>query len=128
MKLRIRGNSIRLRLTQGEVARFADGGLVEEAVEFGGREDQRFVYALSASTEIDSVSAVLENNRIAVLVPQSQAADWAKTNQISIRVEQSLGAEKALQILIEKDFACLEDRPGEDDSDAFPHPQTGKAC
>jgi hypothetical protein len=103
-------------------------GLVEETVEFGVLENQRFVYALSASTEIVSPCALLETNRIAVLIPESQAVEWAKTNQTGIRAEQLLGANKTLQILIEKDFACLEDRPGEDESDSFPHPETGKTC
>jgi hypothetical protein len=128
MKLRIRGNSIRLRLTKSEVAQFAEKGLIEETVEFGVREDQRFIYSLSVSAEIQTVRANLENKRISVLVPKSQAVRWANTNEVGIRLAQSLGGEKTLQILIEKDFACLEDRPGEDDSDAFPHPENGKTC
>ena len=36
MKLRIRGNSIRLRLTQSEVRRLAEVGSVEEWTDFGG--------------------------------------------------------------------------------------------
>jgi hypothetical protein len=34
MKLRIQGNSLRLRLTQKEVARVRNGGLVESVIEF----------------------------------------------------------------------------------------------
>jgi hypothetical protein len=128
MKLRIRGNSIRLRLTKSEVAQFAETGSVEEIVEFGVREDQRFMYSLSISTEIDSVCAILENKRISVLVPKSQAVQWKDTNEIGIRGAQLLDDEKTLQLLIEKDFACLDDRPGEDDSDAFPHPEIGRKC
>ncbi|MGH8167708.1 MAG: DUF7009 family protein [Woeseiaceae bacterium] len=32
-----------------------------------------------------------------------------------------------LSILVEKDFACLAPREGEDDSDKFPNPLEGKA-
>ena len=128
MKLRIRGNSLRLRLTKSEVAQFAETGSVEEIVEFGINEEQRFIYSLTVSTEIENVSASLENKRISVLVPKPRALQWANTNEIGIRVAQSLDKGKILQILIEKDFACLEDRPGEDDSDAFPHPQPEKKC
>jgi hypothetical protein len=128
MKLRIRGNSIRLRLTQSEVEHFAERGLIEEAVEFGTLKNQRFIYALIISTEIEVPRAVLENNRISVLVPKSEAAQWTSTNQVGISAEQHLAEDKTLRILIEKDFACLEERPGEDESDAFPHPQIGKMC
>lgn len=128
MKLRIRGNSIRLRLTKSEVEQIAENGSVEEIVEFGAPENQRFIYALTISTEIESPRAVLENNRISVLLPKFEAIKWANTNQAGISAEQTLGGDKTLRILIEKDFACLEDRPGEDDADAFPHPQTGKVC
>ncbi len=36
MKLRIKGDSLRLRLTQGEVTALDTGGVVEEKVRFGG--------------------------------------------------------------------------------------------
>jgi hypothetical protein len=38
MKLRIQGQSIRLRLTQREVAKLAAEGNVSESVRFSGRE------------------------------------------------------------------------------------------
>ena len=128
MKLRIRGNSIRLRLTKSEVTRFAEKGLVEETVEFGTGEHQKFFYALSFSTDVDALRAVFENNRISVLLPKAQAEQWAQTNQVGIRAEQSLAGNKTLQILIEKDFACLEKRPSEDDADTYENPLAGKAC
>ena len=127
MKLRIRGNSIRLRLTKTEIAQFGETGLVEETVEFGTGENQRFVYALSAA-EIGEPRAAFENNRMTVFLPRAQADEWARTNRVGIRAEQKLSENKFLQILVEKDFACLEERPGEDDADAFPHPLAGKAC
>jgi hypothetical protein len=128
MKLRIRGNSIRLRLTKSEVARFEETGLVEEVVEFGAAEHQRFVYALSFSNGIESPRAVYENNRILVLLPESQVRTWTQTNQVGISAEYPVGDNKFLKILIEKDFACLEERPGEDESDAFPHPLEDRVC
>ena len=35
MKLRLQGNSVRLRLTRSEVERLRETGLVEESVDFG---------------------------------------------------------------------------------------------
>lgn len=122
MKLRIRGNSIRLRLTKSEVAEIGAGRMVEEAVEFGTEPARNFVYALVPAADAETPRAVFDGNRIAVFVPQKQASDWARTNQIGIESENSTGENSGLRILIEKDFACLEPRAGEEDADTFANP------
>jgi hypothetical protein len=127
MKLRIRGNSVRLRLTQSEVARFGEVGLVEEIVEFGALPEQQMIYALEAAADGENVGAAFENNRLRVSIPRIQAEKWVNSNQMGIEAEQTVNGGKRLRILIEKDFACLDTRPGEDDADAFPHP-AGKTC
>lgn len=128
MKLRMKNNSVRLRLTRTETARFAETGRVEETIEFGLEPFQKLVYALEADSEIAEPQAFVENNRITVLIPKTRADEWARTTQIGIETEQTIGDGKTLRLLIEKDFACLEPRPGDDDRDAFPHPLEGTAC
>jgi hypothetical protein len=126
MKLRIRGNSVRLRLTQSEVARFGEVGRVEETIEFGAKPGQQMIYAIETA-DVENVGAAFENNRLSVLVPQVQAEKWVNSNQTGIEGEQTVDGDKRLRILIEKDFACLDARLGEDDADAFPHPEV-KTC
>ena len=127
MKLRIRGNSLRLRLTKSEVAEIGAGKIVEETVEFGGEPSQRLIYALVPSDDAESATAVFEGGRIAVFIPKTQAAEWARTNQTGIEAEKQIDdGGRALRILIEKDFACLETRAGEEDADAFAHPLQSK--
>ncbi len=128
MKLRIRGNSVRLRLTKTEVAQFGETGSVKVTVEFGTEPHQQFVYALTTSVQVEVLQASLKNSLITVLVPESQAKEWTQTNQVGLVAEQSIGDGKTLHILIEKDFACLEDRPDEDESEAFQNPLEGKEC
>lgn len=123
MKIRIKGNSIRLRLSQGDVAELAKNGKVEERTEFGG-SSQSFVYSITAETSAEKVSARFENGRISIIVPQSAAENWRQTEEDGISGEQELPAGKTLRILIEKDFACLAPRAGEDESDNFPHPKS----
>ena len=127
MKLRLKNNSARLRLTQTETARFAETGRVEETIEFGLKARQQFIYALEAASEIEEIQATFENNRITVLIPKRRADEWTRTAQVAMEAEQTIGGGKSLRLLIEKDFACLEARAGEDDRDAFPHPSEGKA-
>lgn len=128
MKLRVKNNSVRLRLTRGEVARFNDSGRVEEAIEFGIEPHQRFVYALEFGAETETTRAIFENNRITVFVPKTQAEKWTQTARIGIETEQTIGGGKTLRILIEKDFACLEPRAGDEDADTYSHPLEGKVC
>lgn len=127
MKLRVKNNSVRLRLTQTEVARFAESGQVEEAIEFGIGEAQNFIYALEVMAG-DGVSAKFENNRITVFVPRATADEWTNTGKVGIEAEQAIGDGKILRLLIEKDFACVEPRAGDEDADAFSHPLEEKSC
>ncbi len=57
MKLRIRGNSVRLRLTRGEVEDFDREGRVEDAAQFG--PGARLAYALERAM-VGRLSARLE--------------------------------------------------------------------
>lgn len=121
MKLRIRGNSLRLRLTKSEAAEIGAGRIVEETVEFGVIPGQQFGYALVPS-DCKQVTASFEEARIAIFVPYTEAASWAQSSRIGIEAEKLLDNNRALRILIEKDFACLEPRPGEEDADTFVNP------
>jgi uncharacterized protein DUF7009 len=80
MKLRIKGNSIRLRLGQSEVRQLATDGAVEETTILGPSRRQHFGYALYASPEELCVSAVLADGRIVVRVPAGVIDRWATTD------------------------------------------------
>lgn len=115
MKLRIRGNSVRLRLTKSEVSEFSAKGKVENKTDFG---NSVFIYALKSSEKAEKLEAKFKNGKIEIIVPQAEAKDWAETEKIGISAET-----QNLKILIEKDFVCLTQREGEDESDNFPHPK-----
>lgn len=120
MKLRIKGNSIRLRLTQSEVAQLGEVGSVAESVDFG--PDARFVYSLIVSDEARALNSKFENGCLDVSIPKAQAREWVSSEQVGLEARDVTPA-----ILIEKDFACLTERPHEDESDMFPNPGT-TAC
>ena len=116
MKLRIRGNTLRLRLTRGEVDQLATDGVCEETMHLARAW---LSYRLVTDTGSDTVEAQLADNTVTVVLPATRVADWAKSDGISIEARHG-----PLSILVEKDFACLTPRAGEDDADAFPHPET----
>ncbi len=127
MKLRIKGNSIRLRLSQSDVAELAASGEFEERTEFA-EANPLFIYSIASDAGAETVSARFDNGRISVVVPQQTAEKWWRSDETSIAAEQDLPSGKTLRILIEKDFACLTPRAGEDESDSFPHPRSDKNC
>ena len=120
MKLRIRDNFIRLRLTQSEVDTICSEGLVMAHVSFPGGAVLN--YALESTPATAKPSAHFSDGTLAVRLPESDVQDWASTEQVSIEAEEVLDKGDRLKILIEKDFACLAPREGEDESDMYSHP------
>jgi hypothetical protein len=127
MKLRIRNNSIRLRLTQSEVAQFGESGYVEETIEFGGPTAPRLTYALTQNDTENDIAANFEDDKITISVPSRQAQQWVDSDRAGIGTDQNIEGDRILRILVEKDFACVTPRQGEDDDDAFPNPNSA-AC
>jgi len=107
MKLRMRNNSIRLRLTRGEVAQFSETGHIEEKVTF---LSGALHYMLTRSPA-SRLTADLTGTTLIVHVPEEQADRWASTDQIGMEAHDG-----SLDILIEKDFQCAH---GPRDPDAF---------
>ena len=122
MKIRIRGNSIRLRLTQGEVELLSSGQPIKESTRFS------LVRTLEYAVQpwhLNIIEATFENHGLTVSVPADMIAQWADSNDEGIYGEQKNGTDTSLKIAIEKDFACLKPRDGEDESDHFPNPESG---
>lgn len=122
MKLRIRGNTLRLRLTRPEVDEFAATGRCADKITFGG--GRSLVYAIEKTAD-DTVSAAFDGGEIKVSVPAQLADVWTKTDQVGFDAAHGIGDGDELTILVEKDFACLTTpRNDEDTADNFPHPKT----
>jgi len=114
MKLRILGNSLRLRLSIPEVEDLGKDMHVSDSIDFG---DQKLIYSLQGS-DVEEITANFNGNFITVDVPRPQLMSWIKTDLTGINNSQKLDSGTELSILIEKDFACPT-RPDEDDK--FPN-------
>lgn len=119
MKLRIKGNAVRLRLTRGEVRALSESGQVEERTAFPG--GTVLLYRVRVDNKTQEISITYENNLIEARVPAQLAAQWCTTEQVTLSATAALAA-GTLEVVLEKDFACLTPRAGEDESDHFPHP------
>ena len=122
MKLRIKGNSLRIRLTRTEVEKFVNTGYLEEQTFF---LENKFIYALQSRNDINEMSALFDQNKISIFVPSKLLVDWPQNDVIGFNSNMPLTTTDSLYILIEKDFICL-DETTEDQSDNYENPN--KTC
>jgi hypothetical protein len=126
MKVRFRGNSIRLRLTAPEAAMAGSGQPVSEVCSISPIDQLAFRLE-GWHLEVYQVS--LEGQIIIVRAPIEALRRWSADNSEGIYGLQENGYPEGFSIAIEKDYTCLSDRTGNDEQDQFPHPETGKrAC
>jgi hypothetical protein len=128
MKLRIKGNSIRLRLGQSEVRRLLSEGIVSESTTFDLCLGQRLEYVLCTASNLLAMTASFEDGRIMVRMPVGLMRNWAATEEVGVETTQVGGDGCVLKILVEKDFECIDATQDESQEDAFPNPQIGAAC
>ncbi|MEO0557598.1 MAG: hypothetical protein AAF170_05370 [Bacteroidota bacterium] len=117
MKLRIKGDSVRIRLTQTEVRQLAETGAVESTMHIA--PGASLTYGIRAA-DLRQLAIEGDAREVVVLVPRGWIGPWAESEQVGFDGRQDAGDGRELAILVEKDFACLHKRP--DELDAFPNP------
>jgi hypothetical protein len=123
MKLRVLDDSLRLRLGVSEVAAIGAGTAVRARTRFPGGATLDCTLAVGDATRI---TATLAGAAIVVTLPRATATAWAGSDAVSLHGAEPVDGGE-LAILVEKDFACVTPRAGEDAADRFPNPQAG-AC
>ena len=126
MKLRVKGNSLRLRVAPSEMARLLDTGRIEETVRFASQPDAKLTYALEHVPAEQDISVRYRPQEVTVVLSTENARKWAQSEQVSVSGTVDIGQE-TLDLLVEKDFACL-DRSDEDDKDRFSNPKSNVSC
>lgn len=122
MKLRIKGNSLRMRLTKTDVSKLSSSGYLEEHTAFAGN---KFIYALQVAEEATELSASLEPNTITMFVPRTFVQHWPVNDVVGCDANMRVSDTETLYLLLEKDFVCL-DENHEDQADNFENPN--KTC
>lgn len=112
MKIRIKDNSIRFRLTQSEVSELGKSGIVSGFTEF---VDRPFIYAIEKTTDT-TLSAAFIENRMVMKMPEAMVEEWISTDIVGFD-----GQAGQVKLLVEKDFVCI-DNTMEDQSDNYPNP------
>jgi hypothetical protein len=76
MKLRIKGNSVRYRLTKSEVDALKLGNTISDTTSF---IDSTLTYSLAPTAAGKELTASYTDNKITVHIPEAWAKEWADT-------------------------------------------------
>jgi hypothetical protein len=100
VKLRIHGNSIRVRLTQADLDALLVEGAVEEGLNFA--DGRRLVYALRSTASAGGSAVYFDGESVEVLITGGDV--------LSLRagraVELAASGQGELQVLVEMDLPC----------------------
>lgn len=121
MKIRIKGNTLRIRLSKSEVAEFDKNGYIQEQTRFA---TGTFTYALKCYNGAE-MNAIFEQGTVTMLLPESMKNEWINTERVGFEAAVSVAESETLQLLLEKDFKCLDENI-EDQSDNYDNPLFNK--
>lgn len=119
MKLRISGNSIRLRLLRSEVKTIGAGRPIEVQTAL---LPSPLAYRLETTAGALKPTVRFANNVVLVVIPWSLATAWASGDEVGIEATIDGAEGSTIRLLIEKDFRCLH---GEEANgpDCYPNPR-----
>lgn len=117
MKIRIKGNSVRFRLTKSEVSKVISEGSFTESCTIGGNT---FKYMLKHHKGASKMHAHFKDDQITVCLTAEQIEEWKLEHKVGFEIITE--DDPALKIIVEKDFVCL-DETTEDQSDNYPNPK-----
>ncbi len=127
MKLRIKGNSLRLRVTPSEVKQLLRDRAIRECVQLTANLKDRLTYEVVSSLTGLTTTVAYQPGNITVSVPQIELERWASGGDVGVYTDVALSGDQVLSVAIEKDFACL-DRSDAENEDTFANPNLAAAC
>ncbi len=126
MKMRIKGNSMRLRITPSEMVRLLDRGRVEESIRFGPGPDACLTYAVEHAPLAGAMAVRYVPGEVTILVSSDAMRLWAAGPEVGLYGQAAIDSD-TLELAVEKDFACL-DKIDAENVDTFPNPRQGTIC
>ena len=126
MKLRIKGDSLRLRVSPTEMTRLLENGRIEETIHFTADREASLTYALEHRAHTDAMTIAYAPHQIVVMISTQEAQRWAEGQDVGL-YGGSDTSDGVLELAVEKDFACL-DKDDAENADTFPNPKHGATC
>jgi len=101
MKLRIHGDSLRVRVTHAEILELDARGLVEARVQLTA--ERALGFRLTVVPQVTRIGVGFTDDVIDIRLPADAAREWCRSDRVSLRDTLSVG-ETELRIVVEKDF------------------------
>jgi hypothetical protein len=105
--------------------RLLSAGRIEEVIHFGPAPDAKLTYALEQAPSKIDITVRHRPQEVTVLLSAESARNWAEGDEIGIYGSFDVGHGQ-LELVIEKDFACLDRKEGNEDT--FANPKAAQAC
>lgn len=99
MKLRIHGNSIRIRLSPSDLKLLEEEGVVSQEIHFPNAEKLEYELVIS-----DNYGADLAGYRMTITIPRDAVSTWIHSEELSLEASLDLGGGDKLMLLVEKDL------------------------
>ena len=119
MKLRIRENALRIRITQSELSQLGNGNKIESTIHFPN--DSLLSYNIKYGNQEDT-SILFADSTILISLGSFDVETLLEESNVGIQSMHTTST-GTLDLLIEKDFSCLHNR-GIEDLDTFPNPNS----
>jgi hypothetical protein len=126
MKLRLKGNSIRVRLDRRDIERLIDKGRVDDAVRFGPGLAFSYVVEMGPAPR-GRPKADYTEGRLTIRIDPDDAAEWLAGDRVGFDHLQDVEG-GVVRVLLEKDFACIDRPAGEEADDAYAFPNPSAVC
>jgi len=124
MKLRLKQNTIRIRLDRDEVKALTLHGSVQSQTRFSVEQALKYQINLSNS-EVPTIE--YRDLEIVISLPTVEVKGWNDSERVGFAWDINLNEQEVISFLIEKDFKCLTARAGEDESNLFENPNESHA-
>ncbi len=108
MKPRVKGNSLILRITRSELSKLYEAGRLEETIYFSTDHHSKLVYALEHESRTKSITLRYQSPEILFVLPSERLERWILSDQKGVYTTIDLGSQGAIELLIEKDYECLD--------------------
>lgn len=128
MKIRMKENSLRLRVARSEIVRLLKDGLIRETIRFAASPEASFTWTLETGTPENAATTVRYTpGHVAVVVAPAEMQLWQQEDQVGIYTRMDASGKEPLEVIVEKDFACL-DGSDSDNTDTFANPNLAANC
>jgi hypothetical protein len=118
MKVRLFRSSVRFRVRKPDLETLLRQGSLTERLVVDPASGAGIEFRLELAQGIDALELAAQKSGCAIRVPHAMAIAWAASSEVGLHGETAWG----VRLIVEKDFACLEPRPGEANDGTFPRP------